>query len=393
VPDTPTVAELFRAAGARLRVEFQSARESSFHAGQTGGEVEEILRKFLNEHLPQRFRATAAFLIDSENAVSKQCDVAIYDALGSPVLRSSPIQQILPIDHVAAVVEVKSSLNKAELTDAYDKIASVKRLKKTQITSTDQFATGSTLVTVGTMGIVFAFNSGTSLETLADNAKELNARYGDSRLWPDLICVLDKGCITYMAQFAQGSLGIGMAMTPCEESFAIPAAYQILSVLRDEGLTLNRFMTLLLSQVTFFPHRASSLRFDQLLEGAPKEFTTIQGYMYDTNRQRKVVPPERIDKKSPPAAEFVIKENDKTIGQIAYFTWQDGGYVLGRGLPPLAMILASQFPGQNILTMPVGDGVYSSVLKLTDAEFRQWPDKLTKLPPFSNLRFEQPGTS
>jgi hypothetical protein len=90
MPDTPTVAELFRAAGARLRVEFQAARESSFHAGQTGAEVEEILRKFLNEHLPQRFRATAAFLIDSENAVSKQCDIAIYDAEGSPVLRSSP---------------------------------------------------------------------------------------------------------------------------------------------------------------------------------------------------------------------------------------------------------------------------------------------------------------
>jgi hypothetical protein len=110
---TPAVSELLISAGNRLRVDFQAARESSFHAGQTGSEVEEILRKFLNGHLPQRFRAASAFCIDSKNTASKQTDVAISDALNSPVLRSTPVQQILPVDHVAAVIEVKSSLSKA----------------------------------------------------------------------------------------------------------------------------------------------------------------------------------------------------------------------------------------------------------------------------------------
>jgi hypothetical protein len=251
MPDTPTVSDLFRSAGTRLRVEFQSAKESSFHAGQTGGEVEEILRKFLNEHMPQRFRAASAFLIDTENAVSKQCDVAIYDAMGSPVLRSTSTQQILPVDHVAAVIEVKSSLNKEQLSDAFEKIASVKRLKKNQLSGVDQSATGSPLATVGTMGIVFAFDSTTSLQTLAENARDLNTKYEDSRLWPDLICVLDKGSITYMTKFAQGTIPVGMVMTPCDENFIVPAAYQMLAVIDDGELTLNRFMSLLLSQLTF----------------------------------------------------------------------------------------------------------------------------------------------
>jgi hypothetical protein len=132
----------------------------------------------------------------------------------------------------------------------------------------------------------------------------------------------------------------------------------------------------------------SSRRFDQLVGGGPQEFKMIQGYMYDTNRQRRVVPPELDGKNAPPVAEFIINENGNAIGQLAYFNWQDGAYILGRGKPPLGFILATQFPGEKHLTMNTGDGAFSSVLKLTEAEFRAWPAKLTKLPPFANLTFE-----
>jgi hypothetical protein len=89
------------------------------------------VRDFLNHHLPQRFRATSGIIIDKANSLSPQTDVIIYDALTSPVYRYSEEMLMLPLDVVAAVIEVKSKLNKQDLEDGYKKIAACKRLKKT----------------------------------------------------------------------------------------------------------------------------------------------------------------------------------------------------------------------------------------------------------------------
>jgi hypothetical protein len=387
MPDTPTIAELFQLAASRLRVEFETYREGSFHSAQMGAEVEAVLRAFLDAHLPRRFGSSSAFLIDGENNVSKQCDVAVYDALNSPVLRSSPVQQILPVDHVAAVIEVKTSLNKSTLKDAYEKIASCKRLKKTGLTKIDVAATGSELSTVGTLGIVFAFASDTSLASLAENAKDLNKEYA-SNLWPDFIFVLDKGSIGYMMQLPwEHKLG-GMMMPPCGAEFAIPAAYMILSAINDGALTLNRFFIVLLSQLTFFPHRPSTMRFDQIL-GQPHETAlTIQGYQYNTDFQLGIVPPEEDGKRRNAAIEYrVVTTDGVTRAQLAYYVWQDGGFIVARGIP-LAPLLAMMLPGVKATTMRVSDGECSSVLKLSEKEFRTWPDRFSQMPPPANLRLE-----
>jgi hypothetical protein len=379
---TPTVSELLISAGNRLRVDFESARASRFHAAKTGDEVEEILRAFLNDHLPQRFRVASAFLVDSENSASKQCDIAIYDAINSPILRYNPQQQILPVDHVAAVIEVKSSLSKAELTDAYANIASAKALKKKPLSEMDVAATGSTLRTVGTLGIVFAFDSTTSLDALAANAKELNAQY-DAALCPDLICVLDKGSITYLNQFAQPGVPMGMAMM-ADPNFVVPPAYVLLSILTDGEATLNRLMMMLLSQLTFFVHRPSTLPFAQLLDKANNEAKIVEGYMYDTDRKRHEAPEEHR-KPTPPMAQFRIVQNGNDIGQLAYFPWLDGGYVLGRGAPPLPLILGVMCGDPNIHRFMAGDAMYSSILKLTVEQFRGWAEELPLKPPFAGL--------
>ena len=108
--------------------------ERQTHAGEKGAEVEDILKQFLNEHLPQRFRAGSGIVLDTENSPSRQQDVIVYDALSSPLYRYAPKTQIIPMDAVVSVIEVKSSLTKAELEDASQKIASCKRLKKRAMT-------------------------------------------------------------------------------------------------------------------------------------------------------------------------------------------------------------------------------------------------------------------
>jgi hypothetical protein len=87
----------------------ESAAPTSIPGGK-GLEVEEVLRKFLNAHLPRRYSACSGVMIDVENHMSKQTDVMVYDALSSPEYRASEQLQIVPADAVASVIEVKSCL-------------------------------------------------------------------------------------------------------------------------------------------------------------------------------------------------------------------------------------------------------------------------------------------
>src|SRR5262249_32557239 len=157
--------------------------------------------------------------------VSRQTDVIVYDAMNSPVYRTGSRVEILPRDNVAAVIEVKSKLNKHELKDAALKIAGVKSIKATPLCGADQPVTFSDIITTSILGCVFAFDSSTSLKTLADNLKQINSEQPDSSQWIDLVVVLDKGCIGYGLQpiFQQdfmGWLGGGGG-----EDFAIPPLY------------------------------------------------------------------------------------------------------------------------------------------------------------------------
>ena len=169
-----SVSDLFSQAGDHLRAEFENVKNSNPHYAESGAEVEIILKDFLNEHIPKRFAADSGLVIDVEDNISLQTDVIIYDAINSPVYRKGERVLILPNDNVAAVIEVKSRLNKRELEDAAKKISSVKKLKTTPITGVDQPVTFSPLVNTKTMGVVFAYESSTSLETLANNLKEIN---------------------------------------------------------------------------------------------------------------------------------------------------------------------------------------------------------------------------
>ena len=101
-----TVPQLFEAAGRQLHAEFVHIMETNPHSGEKGSELEDVLRRFLNQHIPQRYRATSGILIDTENRRSRQTDVIVYDALSSPVYRASERLQILPAHTAAAVIEV-----------------------------------------------------------------------------------------------------------------------------------------------------------------------------------------------------------------------------------------------------------------------------------------------
>lgn len=289
--EKPTISKLLSDAAQLLRNEFEFIRESNPHSAEKGSEVEGILRTFLNQHMPKRFRAGSGFIIDNANGLSRQTDVIIYDALSSPLYRASEKTQIVPVDAVACVIEVKTNLNKTELKDAFEKIGLCKSLKKTPFSDLDQKPTGSQFANVSTLGIIFGFDSDLSLDTIASHLKELNKSY-PSNLWPDMVILLDKGVVEYWVSFPGESKLAGELANSCDEGFPIPPFYVHLTALYDGKYSLNRFFNRLLSQLTFYPRRPSTVPFDIILEGTARTLQTIEAYQYDTHRQLQTVPEE-----------------------------------------------------------------------------------------------------
>lgn len=384
--DVPTIARLFSEAAELLRAEFEYVRKTNPHPGEKGAEVEEVLKDFLNQHLPQRFRAGSGKVIDVANSLSLQQDVIVYDALSSPLYRYADRMQIVPMDAVAAVVEVKSTLDKGELEDAYRKIASCKALQKRPISDEQrQHLPGG--LSEGTMGIVFGFRAGASLKALAENVVELNRQY-ESHLWPEMIVVLDEGVISYAIQYpgATGFPGGLMILAPPPGNKVSPPAWFVHVVMhRDQQFALNRFFLMLVTHLQFYPGHYASPPFDKMLEGAAKEVMTAGGYQFDLNSQLKPVPERlHITPDNNPTISLSIDLATKLGQKVAvlqFIPWQDGGVIRSFGAPTLARLVGLlQLPGKPmIVNDPSQPGMeITSVLPMTDSDFKRFARLIEK---------------
>jgi hypothetical protein len=379
------VAGLFKEAGNRLRADFEFIRSTNPHSGERGTEGEEVLKQFLNKHMPQRFRAASGVLIDSDNELSRQSDIIVYDALTSPVYRASERMQIVPADSAAAVMEVKSSLSKAELEDAFVKIAAAKRLKKSPVSQMDQPSTRTGLDSIATLGIVVGFDSLTSLESLAKNVEELNTKY-DSSLWPDMIVVLDKGIISYSIQWpgSMGSLGGALAAQPPKghDKVSPPPWYVVLSIQKDDVLTLNRFYLSLLAQLTFFPYRHAGPSFESALGTTSSVVTTVTSYQFNLARELCPVPDELVGKSGPKPLRLDVRDKKgNLLAVLQHFPWQDAFVVRKFGKLPLEGLIPMLVKDDRVMVLrdPSQPGMQiTSLINVDEAEFRTWPDVIRK---------------
>lgn len=320
--------DLIISAGKQLRTEFEEIRANNPHAGDSGTEVEMILKKFLDDRLPKRFGVESGFVVGQDGIVSRQTDLIVFDALNSPVYRKGPKTHILHRDNVAVALEVKSKLNKEELKDAAKKIASVKKLKASPVNSADRPVTFSDMINTNVLGCVFAFDSYTSLETLAENLKEINAEE-DSSNWIDLICVLDKGIIGYSLQAPFDKDFAGVYAGTCTDQFPIPPFYIHLTKQDAGELALNHFFIRVISHLTFFRERMA-VDLNEALGSGNKEAMTLQGYQYNTSGQ--LVEAEKTHQSGSfqnPKVRFNLyrRDNKHLIGQVCLMPWQDGAVI------------------------------------------------------------------
>lgn len=116
---------------ARLEGELRGNRVAVAHPGARGEASEEDWLRVLKAHLPHRYQADRAFVIDSQGLCSDQIDVVIYDRQYSPLLFNQANQCYVPAESVYAVLEVKQDLSREHIFYAADKAASVRRLRRT----------------------------------------------------------------------------------------------------------------------------------------------------------------------------------------------------------------------------------------------------------------------
>lgn len=101
------------------------------HNPSVGYVGEEVLRNFLRQTLPARFKVTQGF-IAYESKISPQCDIIIYDANeGSPLYSFGNID-IVPASAVKATIEVKVSISP---TRFHEVLTSFEELAKMRITN------------------------------------------------------------------------------------------------------------------------------------------------------------------------------------------------------------------------------------------------------------------
>lgn len=105
------------------------------HPTSCGSATEQHWLNLLNRYLPQRYRATSAFVIDAAGRRSRQIDIAIYDHFYSPLLFDHDSGPHIPAESVYAVFEVKQTLTSKWIIDAGSKAASVRALRRTSLTN------------------------------------------------------------------------------------------------------------------------------------------------------------------------------------------------------------------------------------------------------------------
>jgi hypothetical protein len=326
------------------------------------------------------FWETKGFAIDAERQKTDIFGTLIYTVSQS---QPTPEPSNFNADNVACVIDVDESLDVERLHAAYERIACAKRLKKTLAPNIP----GVPYTTV-TLGIILARDATMPIETLAEELDRLNRQHPD-REWTDMVVVLTKGTINYAVQFPGESIA-GDFLPPSEGASKCfyPPLYVIILIRPTGVFTFNKMCSFLIAHLMIFSPGAKPPRWDQVLEGVPKEGMTLTGYQYDLSGFLMPVPRQFYNDRYIPPRPFLIEDQQgNLLSTLQFLPWQDGGVVLLRGKLPLDGLLV--FLGKKAIEhggiVKRDNGQISYVLPITQADFMQMLQRIQRQ---SNMRID-----
>lgn len=174
----------------KMQADLREVRTVHDHPTAKGDGTELHWLEMLQRRLPARYRAERAFVIDADGNRSQQIDIVIHDRQFCPMLLDTGGGIHIPAESLYAVLEVKQNLSKQQIDYAGEKIASVRRLRRTS--AEFRHATGrSRTIPKPILGGIVTFESGWSPPFGNAFEAALRASRIDSRV--DLGCALCSG--------------------------------------------------------------------------------------------------------------------------------------------------------------------------------------------------------
>ncbi len=114
----------------QLRTDADYFSRLTAHPGEKGRLNESHLVRTMRRYLPEKFGLGTGFIVSGGDSISesRQCDIIIYDRANNVPFYASDAWQIFPIEMVYGVIEVKTTLNKVAIKDAFEKCVRLREM-------------------------------------------------------------------------------------------------------------------------------------------------------------------------------------------------------------------------------------------------------------------------
>lgn len=251
--------KLFSSVSKKMSIDFEEITSQINHNGEKGNAREDVLQSYLRGYIPDKYTFSKGTIIDCTDSQSKQVDIIIHDKYITPCLVGMDSTKVIPIECVYAVIEVKSVLTKEELRKSIKNIYSVKKLQKNTVTG----------VSYPTAGLIFAYDSDSSFNTIYKNLVELSQEFEpENRV--SCVCVLNKGIIIPINKHGLNKV----SLLP-----SLDTVYALMNNEEDSLLLFYLILMQLLTQIQVFP--PNMVTYAQSSEMLDTSFNIPAGYVPD----------------------------------------------------------------------------------------------------------------
>jgi hypothetical protein len=114
-----------RSAARKMLIDFEETQSIVHNPTKGWAREYSVVENFLRPYLPNRYSVGSGLIVDLVGEESRQQDLMVYDAWGSPILRDMESEKIIFPESLFATIEVKSSMAKRDLHDMAKKSASI----------------------------------------------------------------------------------------------------------------------------------------------------------------------------------------------------------------------------------------------------------------------------